>query len=160
MTVERIVYSACDYEDVSVLRSASPEFVAELIDRLQQDVLMSAAHRQRTLYILGRLGDPSAVEPVQRLLPRLDERERLTAIEALGRIGTQEAIDLVIQYADDPSADVRRFVVTALRRTNAPAAAEQLRRMADEDAAEFVRDKARRAYREVEQSHSHDLGAT
>lgn len=98
--------------------------------------------RQRAIYALGRWGDPSVVPEVVSLLPTLKESHRITAIEALGRLGTGPARTAVESCADDPSPQVRKFVVEALARFRGPAAKATLRKIAREDAEPWVRELA------------------
>jgi HEAT repeat protein len=74
----------------------------------------------------------------------LPESHAYTAIEALGRLGTATARDAVAGRANDPSPQVRKFVVEALARiADAPAQAV-LEKMARGDTEEWIRDLADR----------------
>ena len=154
--LERILDSGCDFGDAGVHQSPSPKLLAEMIDQLGLDVVVSSEHRRRALYILGRWGDPAAVGPIQRLVPHLDDQERVVAIDALGRIGSEEALATVMEHAADPSPDVRRFVVTALQRAGTQGAEERLLSLAEDDPVEFVRTRARQAASRVESSRTQE----
>jgi HEAT repeat protein len=83
-------------------------------------------------------------------LADFDERLRITAVDALGRLGTPEAAGAVLDRAGDPSPDVRRFAAVALARIGGAAARDRLARTAEDDPADFVRRRARRAVAELD----------
>lgn len=99
-------------------------------------------YRAKAMYLLGRWGDPAPVKAIRRLLPRLDEMERVTAIDALGRLGTEEALQGVLKCSDDPSPQVRKFVVKALAKLNRPEATQRLKKMSSKDSVNWVRTTA------------------
>ena len=96
-------------------------------------------YRAKAIYLLGRWGDPAPVNALRRILPRLDESERITAIDALGRLGTDEALTGVLAYANDSSPNIRKFVVHALARINSPTARTTLEKMSSKDSVDRVR---------------------
>lgn len=126
-----------------VIERKRPEDFEALQRLLGPDRPARPDSRQRAIYALGRWGDTRVVPDIVRLLPELSESHRITAIEALGRLGTQTAGAAVEEYADDPSPHVRKFVVEALSRIGDPAAEKRLRRMAERDPADWVRNLAR-----------------
>ncbi len=121
---------------------------------LSLDSGVEPEHRQRAIYALGRWGDTSVVPDLVSLLPRLDESERITALDALGRLDTKEARTAVETCADDPSPQVRKFVVTALRRLGGPDAESRLRWIAKEDGEGWIRDLAQSAVKSRKSSGS------
>lgn len=103
--------------------------------------------RRKAMYALGRWGDPSVVPEIRRLLPQLDEGERIAAISALGQLGTQEAVAAVIEFADDRSPQVRKSAALALKRTRSPEAEAKLRDIAVNDPLSWIRELAARRRR-------------
>ena len=79
-------------------------------------------YRLKALHLLGRWGDSDAAAAIGRALPGFDELERCRAIDALGRLGGGEALEVVLKHAEDPSAQVRKFVVHALALQDDPKA--------------------------------------
>jgi HEAT repeat protein len=141
----QILETECGHSIGDVLSQKSPDLFAALMTLLAPDAAVSALHRQRALHLVGRWGDPAAVPAIRRLLPHLEARERLVAVDALGRIGTADALDGVLEHVEDPSPDVRRFVVSALRRIGTPPARARLNELARHDPTDFVRDRAAKA---------------
>lgn len=99
--------------------------------------------RRKAIYALGRWGDPEATPAIQRAVPRLDERGHIAAIDALGRLGTEDALETIEQFRDDPSPQIRKFVVKALSRIGGTRARVTLDAMADKDPEEWLRKLAR-----------------
>jgi HEAT repeat protein len=91
---------------------------------------------------LGARGDPAVVEAIQGLLPHLDQAERIAAIDALGRLGTEDASDSILQYVDDESMPVRKFVTRALGRINTPRARAELSKLERTDPSDYIRSLA------------------
>jgi HEAT repeat protein len=114
----------------------------ESLRRLALDPTAQTEYRTKALYALGRWGDPSVVPDLVRILPELEERERIAAIDALGRLGTKESLDAIAPYADDPSPQVRKFVVKALGRIGGREAESKLQAIARQDPQEWVRELA------------------
>ncbi len=100
--------------------------------------------RQRAVQALGRWGDTSAVADIAAFLlsPDTKESHRITAIEALGRLGTKPAREAVESFAAHPSPQVRKFVVRALGQIGDSAAKTKLRKMAESDDTEWLRELA------------------
>lgn len=103
--------------------------------------------RQRAIYALGRWGDSSVVPDIVDALPRLKESHCITAIEALGRLGTKDARKAIERFADNPSPQVRKFVVKALSRIGGRAAEARLQKMVKEGRDDWVRDFAAKRMR-------------
>ena len=108
------------------------------------DPAVKREYRNRALYALGRWGDPSIVPDIARVLPELDETERITAIDALGRLGTKQALEAVAKYVSDPSPQVRKFVIRALDRIGGREAQTKLRAIANEDPEKWIQGLAAR----------------
>ena len=108
------------------------------------------AAQQNALSLLARAGDRDAVPVIIERLADFDERQRITAVDALGRIAGAEATVTVLDLADDPSPDVRRFAAVALARIGGTAARARLTQAADDDPAVFVRDQARRGLAQLD----------
>jgi HEAT repeat protein len=74
----------------------------------------STVHRRHAAYVLGRIGDRRAVEPLAQAL-RFDEvLVRENAAEALGRIGDPHAIRPLLHALGEATAVVRRRAAQAL----------------------------------------------
>lgn len=56
--------------------------------------------------LLGRIGDPQAVEPLKRLLNDNNKKVRDTTKWALGRIGDKDSLDDLIRILKDKSNDI------------------------------------------------------
>jgi HEAT repeat protein len=77
-------------------------------------------------------------------MPQLDQRDLINAINALGQLGGPDAFRTIVEYENHPSADVRRFVASALSRIGTEEALEELRVMGDRDESDIVRTKVQR----------------
>jgi HEAT repeat protein len=97
--------------------------------------------RQRAVQGLGKWGKSQAVPAIVSFLatPGLEPLHRVTAVEALGRLGTKPARDAVIEHADDPSPDVRKFVVRALGQIGDATSKAKLRGMAKSEPRDWVK---------------------
>lgn len=128
-----------------IIADADPDDFATL-QGLIESPEASSTYRRRALYALGQWPDrgDEAATAIRAALPRLDEIERIGAVNALGRIGTPAALDAVLEYADDPAPDVRRQVATAVKRIAPPDAEQRLRQLAETDEVEHVRKHAER----------------
>lgn len=137
---------ALDADDAEALdeliRERRPEVVIALRELATTHDDVDPVHRQRALYALGRLGDPSVVDDVVAVLPELDEPGRIAAIETLGRLPSDASAAAVRDYAGDPSPNVRKFVIQALGRLADPASTNTLRAMAQEDPVDWLRARA------------------
>jgi len=100
---------------------------------------VNEAHRQKAIYALGRWGDAGVIGDIERILPQLAEPGRIAAIDALGRLGTQRALEVIAQYEQDPSAQVRKLVVEACNRIGGTKAEGRLRTIARDDPEEWIR---------------------
>ncbi len=106
---------------------------AQLKARLQHDPevigRIDAAHG------LAKVGSPSAIEALRAALLSPEEQDfvRAEVASALGKVKAAAARDVLIEAAGEPSARVRRAVVTALGEFRDDVAAEALQRLlADE----------------------------
>lgn len=100
--------------------------------------------RQNAIQVLGRWGDPVAVPAITAVMPSLDERGLINAIDALSHIGGADASRVVSKYAKSDSPDVRRFVVIGLERIGTKRALDKVATMAASDESGLVRARARR----------------
>ena len=136
--------SDCAHDLEFVLEKRRPEDFEALQSLLTMAPAVKPEQLTKVIALLGRWGDPSPVTTIRDILPNLDESGRISAIDALGRLGTGEALEGVLNYVDDPSPHVRKFVVYALDRSETPRTREVLRRIAETDPSEFVRKAASR----------------
>ena len=127
-----------------IIRERRREHFEVLRRLVSVDSGVKKKYRQKAIYALGRWGDVSAVPDVLKVLPELDESERITAIDALGRLGTDQAREAVASYARDPSPQVRKFVVQALGRLGGSEAATHLDDIAGKDGEAWIRQLAAR----------------
>jgi HEAT repeat protein len=109
--------------------------------------------RRRALYALGRWHgkEDTAVVTIESVLPRLEEVERMAAMDALGRIGTSRALDAIVAHVDDPSPEVRRLVAKSLARIGSPRAAEVLAHLTSAESVDYVRQRAEQLLRSSHQ---------
>ena len=77
-------------------------------------------------------------------MPRFNERGMINAVDALGRLDGADAQRAIMKQARNPSADVRRFVVSALHAIGTKEAQDRLAAMGRSDDSDFVRAKARK----------------
>lgn len=65
-------------------------------------------------YLLGRSGDPAALDPLLRLARHADANVRASAAEALGRLGDRSASDTLLPMTDDDAWFVRLHACRSL----------------------------------------------
>ena len=140
--------AALDSDDAEefgrLLRRRQPEHFQALRALLSAEASIPSDHRTKALYALGRWGDPLVVPEIRDLLPKLDERSRISAVSALGHLGTPEAIAGVLEHADDPSPQVRKAAALALARSGTADAEAKLKELAVKDPVPWLRDYAAR----------------
>ena len=136
--------SDCAHSLEKVMVEKSPEDFHALQRFLSMDASIAPLQRLKALHLLGRWEDPASVPAIIRILPQLNEIGRSRAIDALGRLGSTEAMAAIFEHADDPSANVRKFVVHAMSRTNVPEAIKKLKEIEESDDQPFIRDLARK----------------
>jgi HEAT repeat protein len=134
--------SACATDLEQVIEDRKQEDFEALQSLLSLDSSVKPEHRTKALYALGRWGDPTPVPEIRNILPYIDEIGRISAIDALGRLGTEEALTGVLEYVNDPSPHVRKFVAHALGRMNTPEAWAKLKEIETTDPLDFVREQA------------------
>lgn len=139
--LQEALKSDCGHSLEPVVAERNPQDFQALLAVVERP--SQTGDRLKALHLLGRWGDQSAVPVISRLLPELNELERCRAIDALGRLGGAEAQAVVLEHADDPSPQVRKFTVHALTRLDTPKARDVLQRMKQGDPAEFVRKTVR-----------------
>ena len=127
--------------DAIIERRRAEDFDA-LRSLLTLDPAVEPSHRAKAIYALGRWGDPAVTEAIQSLLPGLEKAERIGAIDALGRLGAEDALDDILEYIDDESVSVRKFVARALGRINTPRARTELRKLERTDPSDYIRSLA------------------
>ena len=135
------IESDCAHAMEALMQAKRKEDFDSLLELLEQDVDESNA-KVRALYALGRWGDNKATTVIVKALPSFNELERVTAVDALGRMGGTDALDSVITLKEDPSPNVRKFVVRALSRFKKVKADKELKSMIANDKEEFVRNYA------------------
>ena len=133
--------SDCAHSMEPLMKGKRSEDFDDLVELLAEDVGESNM-KVKALYALGRWGDTKAVTAIGKFLPSFNESERVTAVDALGRLGSAPALNSVISLKEDPSSNVRKFVVKALSRFNKPKADKELKFIQENDKEPFVRDYA------------------
>ena len=130
-----------------VVLGKRPEDFSSLRSLVIGGTSIDPSYRQRAVQALGRWGDSSVVGDIVQFLlsPEAKESHRITAIEALGRLGTRPAREAVELFVNHRSAQVRKFVVHALKRIGDSPALSLLRKIAKEDEVEWIRALATRA---------------
>jgi HEAT repeat protein len=128
-----------------VIAARRGEDLEALRNMLRPDAPVSPAFRQNAIQLLGLWGDAESAPAIRALLPELDERQRINAVDALGRLGGPEAEASVLDATRDASPDVRRFAAYALSRIRSEAAQERLQQMAREDPEPSTRTAAERS---------------
>lgn len=129
--------SDCGHSLEPIVEARREEDFDALLEEIAKPT--KADYRLKALHLLGRWGDSDAVAAIGRALPGFDELERCRAIDAVGRLGGAEALEVVLKHVEDPSAQVRKFVVHALARQDAPKARDAMQRIKRDDPADFVR---------------------
>ena len=94
------------------LVSGGPSVVESLIWALQHDG--STVHRRYAAYVLGKIRDGRAVEPLALTLRRDEPLVRENAAEALGHIGDPRGVRPLLHALGDATAVVRRYAERAL----------------------------------------------
>lgn len=82
--------------------------------------------RQRAVGLLGKLREPRAAEPIERLLGDSLPSVRALAAWALGRIGLEASAEALIAALDDSDLNVRRHAVASLGELRSRAAVAPL----------------------------------
>ena len=135
-----------------IIRAKRPEDFEALRSLVVTDAPGLDRYRRRAIYALGRWGNPEAADDIVRVMPRLDETGRIAALDALGRLGTESARDAIASYGEDPSSQVRKFVVRSLGRVGGPEATERLREIARTDPNGWIRELAQKALEQPDRS--------
>ena len=125
-----------------IIQSRRPEHFENLLKLVTTDSDINAKRRIKAIYALGRWGNLSVISDIERVLPQLDEAGRIAAVDALGRLGTKQALEVVSRYTDDPSSQVRKFVIYALRKIGDLEAQTRLRQIANQDSENWLRELA------------------
>jgi len=146
--LQQALESDCATGVEEVIDARRPEDLEKLRALLRSDARAAPALQQSAIHILGRWGDTESVSEIVRLLPSLDERERINAVAALGQIGGDDAESALADLSKDSSPDVRRFVAYALADIGTPTARSRLRELRRADPVDFVQDAADRGLRD------------
>jgi len=129
--------AVCPYCHVSIESRAGEAFSDKLINALRHPVPSKAALAAQ---ILGRLGNPRAVEPLLEVFARTRDPEvQEAAIHALGELGDPRAIALLSRVLEESSMFITLRV----------AAAEALGKIGSGQAIEVLQDLAKRDGRAV-----------
>jgi hypothetical protein len=88
-----------------------------------------------TAWTLGRLGNPSSVQPLRAVLRNTKAQRdlRAHAAEALGALASNDAVPDLIAALEDSSAEVRYWAAYALGQIGDPEALPALERLAQKD---------------------------
>ena len=81
---------------------------------------------RRAAEVLGRIGDPRAVEPLLGLIGHDDRSTRFAALEAVGRIGGPGAFDALVVVLEDDDPELARIAAEAIGNLADPRALDPL----------------------------------
>lgn len=140
---ERMLATDCGQSLEELARTATDEDVARLI-AVAGDAKESQARITRAVFLLGRMNKKQALEPVLAAVSRLEGDARIAAVDALGRLGGAKARTALIKLSSEADPQLRKFAARGLSRIGDKASLDRLRRIAEEDAEEFVRKTAQR----------------
>jgi HEAT repeat protein len=157
--IQQIFREGYSYEAIAALGSAGPDAIPPLLDALRQPVyqgdprdvaealmialvnigpaavnpLIEALDEERiswpAAWVLGRIGDRRATEPVSRLLQAKDRVRREMAVTALGDLGDPAAVEPLIVALKDRSPAVASSAAKVLAELGDPRAIEPLRHL-------------------------------
>jgi HEAT repeat protein len=111
---------------LDLLGSMGPDATQVCIERMSPEELWLARNEggqltdeswytvRNALHILGRVGGEGVLTILKSHAHDQDIRVRLEIIRALERIGTAEARTMLVDFASDPSLDIRRASMVAL----------------------------------------------
>ena len=102
----------------TVVKAGSEPDVLRLLEELKSG---SVFQRQRAAELLGKKGDPRAVDMLVPLLQYNDSYVRELAIEALGRLGDGRAVEPLIAVIEQGATNLSAAATTALARLERPA---------------------------------------
>jgi HEAT repeat protein len=112
------------------VRGAAVRSLGKLKDRKAAGpligMLKDSSVRPQTAEALGEIGDPSATDPLIKLLDDVRDGVRWEAAEALGKIGDKRAVEPLIKKLNDKHHYVRCSAVWALGRLKDERAVEPL----------------------------------
>jgi HEAT repeat protein len=137
-TLARLVRTADDNRTRRLAGRALAASAAAAGTRAGLDLYLYASDDRDTLriaaWVLGQVGDRSAVAPLSRAVTYPDPVVRARAAESLGRLGDAAAVEPLRGALSDVAPSVRANAATALGRLGFPEAAEPLRAaLSDED---------------------------
>ncbi len=121
-------------------RIGGDESVAPLARRLMDDTLCEPA-TQALLAVRA----PGAETALLKALPRVEEANRVTVINALGAVRSKDAVKRLLKYTSSKDADVRHAALFALANIGDPAATPVLAQAAETTSA-YDRAKATSFY--------------
>lgn len=78
------------------------------------DSELTATQLRVAAYILGKLADPSSIEPLSQLTTHAHHAVRWAAVQGLGRISRSAAVDKLQQALNDPHPHLRRAAARTL----------------------------------------------
>ena len=78
------------------------------------DSEITATQLRVAAYILGKLADPSSVEPLKQLTEHPHHAVRWAAVQSLGRINRSAAVEKLQASLDDPHPHIRRAAAKTL----------------------------------------------
>jgi len=98
--------------------------------------------RRRALFALAKLGADSAKAPLTRMLRDFSIPARWEIVDLLGEHYGESMVDALALAGQDRDAEIRDHVVAALGKMDGPESLRILRKMAEEDEDNFVREQA------------------
>jgi HEAT repeat protein/phage terminase Nu1 subunit (DNA packaging protein) len=100
---------------------------SQMFEKLQKDFSEDKSYvRESAVEILGRIGNPQAVDALITVLKQGREYIRAIAAVALGKIGSSEAVSALIQTLSEEFGSVRRSAASALAEIGNPLAVNAL----------------------------------
>ena len=100
------------------VRSQTKQYITQLNHK-------EAANRLYGAYVLGLIGNDSAVQPLIQLLKDNDANVRLATIDALGEIGSEKALDQLKLLLSNSESSTRAHAANAVMKIVSPQEADQ-----------------------------------
>ncbi len=128
--------------------------VKSLIQCLDEDYKHTNQYGQqkrKVCDILGIIGDPRAVEPLNRMLKEDDRHVRRRAANALINVGDERSVEPLINALEDSEEKVRIRAAEALGKIGDPAAYNPLLKCLNDDKSE-VREATYKSLQKIQQS--------
>lgn len=97
-----------------------------------------AIMRRASIYGLGLIKDPAALEHLVKVLEDGDDDIRTQAVRAMGEIGGKETLPYLLKALEDTSASVRREAVYSLNTVGGDEALEAIANLLEREKKDFV----------------------